>query len=123
MLVLTIMSGEAFHNVSSLDATPPGEFSALGTPIPVTDDYGLVFSAPVQIPILVPNQPLNSVSPVKYRTSLRTNIHRRYTNRQSANIYTPIAASGRMTVERMSAPLRHTRAIHFYVLELCRLLC
>ena len=92
--------------------------------MPITDEYGFLSNAPVQIPALTPTQSSRLVSPAKYRlSSMRTNILRRNINRLSNNFYTPIAATGRLTVERMSAPLRHLRAIHFYVLELCRLLC
>ncbi|MBQ9556945.1 MAG: hypothetical protein IJV05_12060 [Muribaculaceae bacterium] len=101
-----------------------GEFKAQGVPQPVTDDYGLVFNAPVQVPAFTPNQSSRLVTIAKNRVSLmRTNILRRSSNRLSDNIYTPIAATGRLVIERMSAPLRETRAVHFYVLELCRLLC
>lgn len=101
-----------------------GELEAQGLPTPIADDYGFLYNAPVQTPALTPNQSSRLVTPAKYRTSLmRTNILRRNVNRLSANLYTPIAATGRLVVERMSAPLRHLRAIHFYVLELCRLLC
>lgn len=101
-----------------------GEFKAQASPGPVTDDYGSVFNAPAQIPAITPNQSSRLVTTAKYRTTLmRTNILRRNANRLSANLYTPIAATGCLVVERMSSPMRHTRAVHFYVLELCRLLC
>lgn len=101
-----------------------GEFTAQGTPEPITDEYGFLSNAPVQIPALTPNQSSRLVTMAKSRVSLmRTNILRRSANRLSANIYTPIAATGRLIIERMSAPLRHTRAVHFYILQLCRLLC
>ena len=122
VLLLTLTLGEACREVSSLD-TPTGEFKAQGTPTPVTDDYGLVLNAPVQTPVLIPNQSSQLVAPAKYRTMLRANIHRRSANRLSANIYTSIAATGRLIMEQMSAPMRSPRAVHFYVLELCRLLC
>ncbi len=112
----------------SAAAVPPsaiqGEYKAPADSQPVTDEYGFLNSAPVQIPALTPSQSSRLVTPAKYRVSLmRTNILRRSTNRLSANIYTPIAATGRLIIERMSAPLRSMRAVHFYVLELCRLLC
>lgn len=101
-----------------------GEYEAQGTPSPIADDYGFLFNAPVQTPALTPSQSSRLVTTAKSRTSLmRTNILRRNINRLSDNLYTPIAAAGRLIVERMSAPLRHMRAILFYVLELCRLLC
>jgi len=91
---------------------------------PATGDHSLLCNVPSQIPSLLPNQSSRLLTLAKYRTStLRTNILRRNTNRLSDNFYTPIAATGRLVIERMSAPLRHTRANHFYVLELCRLLC
>jgi len=101
-----------------------GQYTAQGIPGPITDEYGFLFNAPVQIPALTPNKSSRLVTPAKYRVStMRPNTLRRTVNRLSANIYTPIAATGRLIIERMSAPLRHTRAVHFYVLELCRLLC
>lgn len=122
-LVWTILP----HNLAANAAVRhdiQGEFTAQGVPQPITDDYGSVFNAPAQIPALAPNQSPRLVTLAKNRVSLmRTNILRRNINRLSNSFYTPIAAAGRLTVERMSAPLRHLRVIHFYVLELCRLLC
>jgi len=122
-LLWATMPGEV-----TASAVPPcaiqGEYEAEGKPQPVTDEYGFLSNAPVQIPVLTPTQSSRLVMPAKYRVSLmRTNILRRSANRLSNNIYTPIAATGRLVIERISAPLRHTRAVHFYVLELCRLLC
>ncbi len=101
-----------------------GEYTTQGRPAPLADDYGFMFNAPVQTPALIPNQSSQLVVPAKYRTaSMRTNILRRNANRMSANIYTPLAATGRLVIERMTAPLRCPRAVHFYVYELCRMLC
>ncbi len=109
---------------AALPSEAHGQLKAQGMPEPVTDQYGFLYNAPVQIPSLTPNQSPRLVTPAKYRVStMRPNTLRRTVNRLSDNIYTPIAATGRLVIERMSAPLRPTRAVHFYVLELCRLLC
>jgi hypothetical protein len=122
-LLWTITPEELPANAASACAIQ-GEYEAEGRPLPITDEYGFLSNAPVQIPALTPTQSSRLVSPAKYRlSSMRTNILRRCSNRLSANIYTPIAATGRLVIERISAPLRHTRAVHFYVFELCRLLC
>lgn len=124
VVLLTMMLGETCRDVSSL-GIPQGEYTAQSsTPQPIADDYGMVFNAPVQVPTLLPNQSLRLVAPAKCRTSLmRTNLLRRCANRLSTNIYTPLASTGQLVVERLTAPLRNTNAVHFYVFELCRLLC
>ena len=124
-LLLTLVLGEAAcHDVSS-HSLPPGEFKSQQTSVPVTDDYGLVFTAPAQVPLLCPTQSSRLVTPAKHRTtlSLRSNVLRRCANRLSDNIYTPLATTGQLVVERITSPLRYTHAVHFYVLVLCRLLC
>ena len=123
LLVLTMMLGEQCHAISSMQVVQ-GEYKAQGTPTPVSDDYGLVFNAPAQVPALAPNPSSMLVTPAKYRTSLmRTNILRRSLNRLISNVYAPISVTGRLVVERMTSPLRCGPAVHFYVFELCRLLC
>lgn len=83
-----------------------------------------MLSAPAQLPAIVPSQSSRLVTPAKYRTSLmRTNIMRRSANRLCDNIYTPLALSGQFVVERVSSPLRKSRAVNYYVITLCRLLC
>ena len=123
-LLLTMMLGEAGHE-SSPASEQQGEFTEHQAPmLPVADDYGPLFTAPIQAPVLVPNQSSRLVFPAEYRSSLsRTNNLRRSFNRLSINIYTPIAHSGRLIIERMSSPLRCAPATRFYVFELCRLLC
>ena len=121
-LVLAVMPGKACHD--ALPVVAGGEIKAQETPPSVVDDYGFTLNAPAQVPALTPNPLSRVVTTVKYRTSHHTSSTRRNVNRLSDNLYCPIAADGRLVVERMTAPLRHhTRPIHFYVLELCRLLC
>lgn len=125
VVLLTMMLGETCRDVSSQDF-PQSEYKAQeSSQPPITDDYGMVFSAPVQVPTLLPNQSLRLVAPTKCRTSLmRTQLLRRCANRLSTNIYTPLASTGQLVVERLTAPLRrHNHTVHFYVFELCRLLC
>jgi len=123
VLLLTMMLGEASGNLS-LTNTAPGEIKSHQAPMPVADDYNLVLNAPNQVPTWVPSQSSRLITPAKWRTSLsNTNNLRRNTNRMSAKVYTPVAVSGRLVLERMTAPLRNTHAVRFYVFELCRLLC
>ncbi|MBR3451247.1 MAG: hypothetical protein IKH25_00065 [Muribaculaceae bacterium] len=101
-----------------------GEYRTKGTPEPFTDEYGFLCSAPVQTPALTSNPSTRLVTPSKHRVpSVRPSSLRRTVNRLSVNVYTPLAATGCLVTERMSAPMRHPRAVHFYILELCRLLC
>lgn len=125
VVLLTMMLGETCRDVSS-QGFPQSEYKAQeSSQPPITDDYGMVFNAPVQVPTLLPNQSLRLVAPTKCRTSLmRTQLLRRCANRLSTNIYTPLASTGQLVVERLTAPLRrHNHTVHFYVFELCRLLC
>ena len=124
VVLLTMMLGETCRDVSLLGISASEYKAQESSQLPIADDYGMVFTAPVQVPTLLPNQTLRLVAPAKCRTSLmRTNLLRRCTNRLSTNIYTPLASTGQLVVERLTAPLRNTNAVHFYVFELCRLLC
>ena len=124
IIFMVVAAAETRPEISSLTSVTQGELTAQGKPSPVTDDFGFVFNAPMQIPALTPNPSSSLVTPAKYRTSLlRTSIHRRSLNRLSINSYAPISTAGRMIALRMTAPMRNKIAIHFYVFELCRLLC
>lgn len=124
VLLLAMAMGKACGDLTAT-ALPQGELSAVGTSLAVTDDYGFVFTAPAQSPVVLPTQSSRLVTPLKYRLSLiRSNILRRNANRLSNNVYTPVATTaGRLVAERISAPLRYWPAVRFYVFELCRLLC
>lgn len=92
------------------------------TPLPY--DASQVLSAPSQSPAIVPSQGARQVTPAKHRVSLmRASILRRSANRLMDNIYAPLATAGQFVVERLTSPLRETRAADFYVITLCRLLC
>ena len=101
-----------------------GELKSHDDPTPFSHDGSYVLSAPAQLPAIVPSQSSRLVTPAKYRTTLmRTNIMRRSANRLCDNIYTPLALSGQFIVERVSSPMRKTRAVYYFVITLCRLLC
>ena len=101
-----------------------GELKSDGPACPISQEDAQVLSAPVQVPAIVPSQGSRLLTPAKYRTTLtRTNILRRSANRLSANVYAPLAMSGQFVVERVSLPLRSHRAVSYYVITLCRLLC
>lgn len=128
LLTVTLLLGITLVNTGheALPVPPvAGELSTHDAPHPVTDDYGSLLTAPAQVPALVPDPTFQPFTPSKYRTasSQRCNPLRRSLNRLSCNIYTPIASSGRLIMERMSSPLRPREAVRFYVFELCRLLC
>jgi len=101
-----------------------GELKSDNGATPLSQDGCQMLSAPAQLPTLVPSQSSRLVTPAKYRTTLmRTNILRRSANRLCDNIYTPLALSGQFIVERVSSPMRKSRAVIYYVITLCRLLC
>ena len=102
-----------------------GELKSDNGATPLSSQDGCqMLSAPAQLPALVPSQSSRLVTPAKYRTTLmRTNILRRSANRLCDNIYTPLALSGQFIVERVSSPMRKSRAVIYYVITLCRLLC
>jgi len=91
---------------------------------PFSQDGYQLLNAPAQVPALVPSQSSRLLTPAKYRTTLmRTTMMRRSANRLCDNIYTPLAVSGQFVVERVSSPMRKSRAVNYYVITLCRLLC
>lgn len=101
-----------------------GELKDNDEATPFSHDGYQMLSAPAQLPAIVPSQSSRLVTPAKYRTTLmRTNIMRRSANRLCDNIYTPLALSGLFVVERVSSPVRKSRAVYYYVITLCRLLC
>lgn len=112
------------HNALSGSETMRGELKSNDEPAPFSHDGYQVLSAPAQLPAIVPSQSSRLVTTAKYRTTLmRTNIMRRSANRLCDNIYTPLALSGLFVVERVSSPVRKSRAVNYYVITLCRLLC
>ena len=125
MALLGVTGIATTHHVTVSNARLlQGELTSNDEPAPFSHDGRMLLSAPAQIPAIVPSQSSRLVTPAKYRTTLmRTNILRRSANRLCDNIYTPLALSGQFIVERVSSPLRKSRAVKYYVLTLCRLLC
>lgn len=125
MALLGVTSIAATHQDASSDPElMRGELKSHDEPTPFSHDGYEMLSAPAQLPAIVPSQSSRLVTPAKYRTTLmRTNIMRRSANRLCDNIYTPLALSGQFVVERVSSPVRKSRAVNYYVITLCRLLC
>ena len=123
LLGVTCLATNQQHTMSDSETTR-GELKSNDEPAPISHDGCPVLNAPAQLPTIVPSQSSRLVTPAKYRTTLmRTNILRRSANRLCDNIYTPLALSGLFIVERVSAPVRNFRAVYYYVITLCRLLC
>lgn len=126
MMALLGVTGIAttHQDASSGPELTRGELKSNDEPMPFSHDGYQMLSAPAQLPAIVPSQSSRLVTTAKYRTTLmRTNIMRRSANRLCDNIYTPLALSGLFVVERVSSPVRKSRAVNYYVITLCRLLC
>lgn len=126
VMALLGVTGIAAIQLHALTYTEParGELKSNDAPTPFSHDGCQLLSAPAQLPAIVPSQSSRLVTPAKYRTTLmRTNILRRSSNRLCDNIYTPLALSGQFVVERVSSPVRKSRAVYYFVITLCRLLC
>ena len=112
------------QNASSNPELMRGELKSQDEPTPFSHDGCQMVGVPTQLPAILPSQSSRLVTPAKYRTTLmRTNIMRRSANRLCENISTPLALSGQFIVERVSSPVRKSRAVNYYVITLCRLLC
>jgi len=125
MALLGVTGSAAAHlDVSSDSELTRGELKSNDESTPFSQDGYQMLSAPAQLPVIVPSQSSRLLAPAKYRSTLmRTNIMRRSANRLCDNIYTPLAVSGQFIVERVSSPVRKYRAVNYYVITLCRLLC
>jgi len=105
-------------------ATCSGELSSHDGPQAVTDDHGLMIGAPAQVPMVMPHQGSRLLGPGKYRTaSSRVVTARRYLVKSSGTLAEQVAVNHGYLLERISSPLRSRGALHFHVIELCRLLC
>ena len=101
-----------------------GELTSRDHPQAVTDDYGLVMSAPAQVPVVMPNQGCRVLTPSKYRTpNSRVTTARRYLDKPAGAVAGLLACHRCYRLQRSSSPLRSRGAVYFHVIELCRLLC
>lgn len=128
MVMMALMSATSIaatqHETVPYPDIPQGELTSNSESTPFTHDGCQMLSAPAQIPAVTPSQNSRLLTPLKYRTTLmRTNMLRRSVNRLLDNIYAPLSSTGQFTVERLTTPLREPRAVNYYVITLCRLLC